>query len=318
MESSISLNFKNNNILPSLYGEKNANITFIEKLLGISISSRGNYLSITGNEDSINVAAQLLESMYSKVEKGTTRFSPEDIKALVDKINSNTNDLSSSNVQLTQTVIKTKRKNIFPYNDSQARYIKTFQEKDIVFGIGVAGTGKTYLAVAEAVNLFIEKKVARIILTRPAVEAGEKLGFLPGDLKEKIDPYLQPLYDALYEMLPSENIERYIATKEIQIAPLAFMRGRTLNNAFVILDEAQNATITQMKMFLTRLGMGSKMAITGDLSQIDLPPSTPSGLIDSIEKLKHLNEIGIVKFESKDVVRHQLVAKIVDAYERPA
>lgn len=316
MESSLSLNFKNNNLLPSLYGEKNANLSFIEKLLAIKISSRGNYISITGDEDSINVAAQLLESMYSKLEKGATRISQEDIKAIIDRINSNTNELSSSEVQLTQTVIRTKLKNIFPYTDNQQRYMKSFKEKDIVFGIGVAGTGKTYLAVAEAVSLFIEKKVSRIILTRPAVEAGEKLGFLPGDLKEKVDPYLQPLYDALYDMLPPENIERYLATKEIQIAPLAFMRGRTLNNAFVILDEAQNATITQMKMFLTRLGVGSKMAITGDLSQIDLPPSVPSGLIDAIEKLKHLNEIGIVRFEPKDVVRHQLVARIVEAYER--
>jgi phosphate starvation-inducible PhoH-like protein len=198
---------------------------------------------------------------------------------------------------------------------SSHKYIKTLYEKEIVFSIGAAGTGKTYLAVAAAVNMFIEKKVSKIILTRPAVEAGEKIGFLPGDIKDKVDPYLQPLYDALYDMLPAENVERYLATREIQIAPLAFMRGRTLSNAFVIMDEAQNATKIQMKMFLTRLGQGSRMAITGDLSQVDLPHPNQSGLIDAIERLKEHSEIGIVRFNSQDVVRHPLTAKIIDAYE---
>jgi phosphate starvation-inducible PhoH-like protein len=214
-----------------------------------------------------------------------------------------------------EIVIKTPKKLITPHSHRQRQYIKKLYDHDLAFGIGPAGTGKTYLAVAVAVALFSEHKVEKIILSRPAVEAGEKIGFLPGDMKEKVDPYLQPLYDALHDMLPAEKVSKYIETKVIEIAPLAFMRGRTLTNAFVILDEAQNATPTQMKMFLTRLGEGTKMAITGDPSQIDLPPGMPSGLWDAVGRLKDVPEIGVVAFESGDIVRHPLVEKIVKAYD---
>lgn len=315
MDTSVSLQFENNSLLPILYGEKNRNVALIERLMEVVISTRGNYLAISGSTDNVTVAAALFEALYHRLEQGGEEVLEVDVRELIKAINNNTSNVKSKGVKTNEMVIKTRKKQIFAYNDRQLKYLKALNENTITFGIGVAGTGKTYLAVAMAVQMFLEKKVDSIILTRPVVEAGEKLGFLPGDIKEKIDPYLQPLYDALYDMLPYDNIERYITTRELQLAPLAFMRGRTLGNAFVILDEAQNVTIPQMKMFLTRLGQGSKMAITGDLTQIDLPLSTPSGLIDAIEKLKHLKEIAIVKFESKDVVRHPLTRKIIDAYE---
>lgn len=316
MSETVSLNFKNNSLLPLLYGERNSNLHTLEKALGVDIHSRGSYLAITGDEEGVKTAHQVLEALYEKLEKGSKEIGETDIKKALSSLDKNEGLPTSKNVEQNEFVVKTKRKTIFPYTDNQKEYLKALRDKDMIFGIGVAGTGKTYLAVAMAVQMFIEKKVNKIILTRPAVEAGEKLGFLPGDIKEKVDPYLQPLYDALYEMLPAENVDRYFATKEIQIAPLAFMRGRTLSNAFVILDEAQNATPTQMKMFLTRMGFGSKMAITGDLSQIDLPSGQNSGLIDAIQRLKKLKEISIVRFVTKDVVRHPLTSKIIDAYDR--
>jgi phosphate starvation-inducible PhoH-like protein len=315
MNGSLSLNFKNNSHLPLLYGERNSNLQFIEKALGVIILSRGSYIAITGEDDNVRVAATALESLYHQIENGNKDIGDDDIKIAIKAALDNSGINKSNNVHTNEYVIKTRKKTVFPYTDNQKKYLKLLHEKDMVFGVGVAGTGKTYLAVATAVSLFLEKKVNKIILCRPAVEAGEKLGFLPGDIKDKVDPYLQPLYDALYDMLPVENIERYMATKEIQIAPLAFMRGRTLTNAFVILDEAQNATPVQMKMFLTRLGYGSKMAITGDLTQIDLHGQT-SGLIDAIEKLKHLKDVAVVNFGIKDVVRHPLTAKIIEAYEQ--
>ena len=316
MDSSTSLSFKDNSNARILFGEKNSNLLFLQNELGVEISSRGNYLAISGGDDDVNITAQVLHMLYTQVEKGKDEISQEDIKkAVKDAWENKGSKVKSEGVEKNEFVIKTRKKTIFPYTENQKKYLKCLYEKDVVFGIGAAGTGKTYLAVATAVSMFLEKKVNKIILTRPAVEAGEKLGFLPGDMKEKVDPYLQPLYDALYEMLPAENVERYFATKEFQIAPLAFMRGRTLNNAFVILDEAQNASPVQMKMFLTRLGFGSKMAITGDLTQIDLPNSVRSGLIDAIEKLKALDEIKIINFNTKDIVRHPLTSKIIEAYD---
>jgi phosphate starvation-inducible protein PhoH and related proteins len=305
MNGSLSLNFKNNSHLPLLYGERNSNLQFIEKTLSVIILSRGSYIAITGDDDNVRVAATALESLYHQIENGNKDLSIEDIKVAIKAALDNSGSNKSSNVHTNEYVIKTRKKTVFPYTDNQKKYLKLLNEKDMVFGV----------AVAVAVSLFLEKKVNKIILCRPAVEAGEKLGFLPGDIKDKVDPYLQPLYDSLYDMLPVENIERYMATKEIQIAPLAFMRGRTLSNAFVILDEAQNATPIQMKMFLTRLGFGSKMAITGDLTQIDLHGQT-SGLIDAIEKLKHLKDVGVVNFGIKDCVRHPLTSKIIEAYEQ--
>ena len=216
---------------------------------------------------------------------------------------------------LNDIVLKTKKRHIYPRSATQAQYIQTMISNELVFGLGPAGTGKTYLAVALAVSMMLEGKIDKIILSRPAVEAGENLGFLPGDLKEKVDPYLRPLYDALYEMLPAEQVDKKLAIGEIEIAPLAFMRGRTLTNAFVILDEAQNTTPMQMKMFLTRLGENSRMVVNGDLSQVDLPRGTISGLRDALDTLKDTPSIASVRFSSSDVVRHGLVAKIVKAYE---
>lgn len=317
MDTSISLNFKDNHFVQTLYGEKNSNLRILERLLPVQISSRGNYIAISGNDDEVKIASNTLQTLYKIIEDGVTELNEETIKSHINTSWEKPGESKKSDkVDLSGITIKTRKKTIFPYSENQKEYLKAMVDHDVVFGIGAAGTGKTYLAVAMAVHLFLEKKVAKIILTRPAVEAGEKLGFLPGDMKEKVDPYLQPLYDALYDMLPAENVERYFATKELQIAPLAFMRGRTLSNAFVILDEAQNASIPQMKMFLTRLGKGSKMAITGDLSQIDLPKGTNSGLIDAIERLKHLDDISIMRFGTEDIVRHSLTAKIIQAYEQ--
>jgi phosphate starvation-inducible PhoH-like protein len=318
METSVSLSFDDNSLLPILYGEQNSNIKFLEQNLAVDISSRGNYIAITGDSEKVRSASYAIERLYDQLKHGMLEIKEADIKAAIQLTRevSNLEEFKSKDTKQSQYVIKTRKKTVFPYTENQHKYLESLHQKDVIFSIGAAGTGKTYLAVATAVSLFLQKQVSKIILTRPAVEAGEKLGFLPGDIREKVDPYLRPLYDALFELLPSENVERYFATQEFQIAPLAFMRGRTLNNAFVILDEAQNATVVQMKMFLTRLGYNSKMAITGDLTQIDLPKNIQSGLIDAIERLKHLEEIAIIKFGTNDVVRHPLTAKIIDAYEQ--
>jgi phosphate starvation-inducible PhoH-like protein len=256
MSGTLSLNFKNNSLLPQLYGERNSNLQQIEKALSVKILSRGSYLAVTGEDEDVRAAGKALEDLYAIIEKGDAEVGHGEVERIIKAAYDKKEVPTSTDINQNEYVIKTRKKTIFPYSDNQRDYLKAMHEKDLVFGVGKAGTGKSYLAVAMAVSLFQDKKVSKIVLCRPAVEAGEKLGYLPGDLKEKVDPYLQPLYDALYDMMPAENIERYLATREIQIAPLAFMRGRTLSNAFVILDEAQNATITQMKMFLTRLGYG--------------------------------------------------------------
>jgi phosphate starvation-inducible PhoH-like protein len=317
METQLNINFDNNQLLPILYGEQNVNIKVIERTLGVAVSTRGNSIFVNGERDVAKKAVLLLERLYNQIKHGAVSLSASDVEAYARGVIEKTAEEMDSRVESKGAfALKTRKKPVFPYTESQRKYVELLHQKDITFGIGAAGTGKTFLAVATAVSLFLQKQVSRIILTRPAVEAGEKLGFLPGDMKDKVDPYLRPLYDALYEMLPSESVERYFVTREFEIAPLAFMRGRTLSNSFIILDEAQNATSVQMKMFLTRLGYGSKMVITGDLTQIDLPKATPSGLIDAIERLKHLNEIGLMRFSSKDVVRHPLTSKIIDAYEQ--
>ena len=248
-----------------------------------------------------------------KRQKLLSMFCMKEVKAAV-RICSDCHD--DNEVQnLNEIVLKTKKRYIYPRSATQAKYIQEMMKNELVFGLGPAGTGKTYLAVALAVSMMLEGAVDKIILSRPAVEAGENLGFLPGDLKEKVDPYLRPLYDALYEMLPAEQVDKKLALGEIEIAPLAFMRGRTLSNAFVILDEAQNTTPMQMKMFLTRLGENSRMVVNGDLSQVDLPRGTVSGLRDALDTLKNVSNISSVTFSAADVVRHGLVAKIVKAYE---
>jgi len=249
--------------------------------------------------------------LYHKVSQGQD-VGEQEIKAAVRFSNG---ESAAETKALTDIVLKTKKRHIYPRSATQAKYIQEMMKNELVFGLGPAGTGKTYLAVALAVTMMLEGKIDKIILSRPAVEAGENLGFLPGDLKDKVDPYLRPLYDALYEMLPAETVDKKIALGEIEIAPLAFMRGRTLSNAFVILDEAQNTTPMQMKMFLTRLGENSRMVVNGDLSQVDLPRGVVSGLRDALDTLHNVSNIGSVTFGAEDVVRHGLVAKIVQAYE---
>lgn len=313
-----SICFGDNSLLPQLFGERDQNLLKVEEKLNITISARGNVISISGDGDNVDKAEKILEFLYKKLERGM-EISMQDVEAAVRMIAPEMEEekpASGSALFDEQIVIQTLKRLITPYSNHQTKYIKELFKKDMVFSVGPAGTGKTYLAVAVAVSMFLDHRFERIVLVRPAVEAGEKIGFLPGDMKDKVDPYMQPLYDALYDMMPGEKVQKHIENRIIEIAPLAFMRGRTLRNAFIILDEAQNATPTQMKMFLTRMGEGSKMAITGDLTQIDLPGNIQSGLEDAVNKLSGIDEISFVKFDKADIVRHSLVSKIVNAYDR--
>lgn len=309
----ISFELFNNILVQQLVGPQDDNLRLIEKMTGTEISSFGNQINIKGNQDAITLAKNAIDTLYNKVSRGI-EIGEEEVKAAVRMSGGNVGD-NSTEQNLSDIVLKTKKRHIYPRTATQAQYIQEMMKNELVFGLGPAGTGKTYLAVALAVSMMLEGKIDKIILSRPAVEAGENLGFLPGDLKEKVDPYLRPLYDALYEMLPAEQVDKKIAIGEIEVAPLAFMRGRTLTNAFVILDEAQNTTPMQMKMFLTRMGENSRMVVNGDLSQVDLPKGTISGLRDALDILKNTQGISSVRFTATDVVRHGLVAKIVKAYE---
>ena len=302
----------NNTLVQQLVGAQDGNLRLIEKILGVEIGSFGNQMNIKGSAEAIEQAKTAIDVLYNKVSKGIS-INEEEVKAAVRIAGGQTDTATAQD--LSNIVLKTKKRHIYPRSATQAQYIQEMMKNELVFGLGPAGTGKTYLAVALAVSMMLEGRIDKIILSRPAVEAGENLGFLPGDLKEKVDPYLRPLYDALYEMLPAEQVDKKIALGEIEIAPLAFMRGRTLSNAFVILDEAQNTTPMQMKMFLTRLGENSRMVVNGDLSQVDLPRGTISGLRDALEILQGTPNISSVRFNAADVVRHGLVAKIVKAYE---
>ena len=308
------INFElfNNNLVQQLVGPQDSNLRLIEKILGVEIGSFGNQMNIKGSAEAIEQAKTAIDVLYNKVSRGIS-INEEEVKAAIRISGGNTDSATAQD--LSNIVLKTKKRHIYPRSATQAEYIQEMMKNELVFGLGPAGTGKTYLAVALAVSMMLEGRIDKIILSRPAVEAGENLGFLPGDLKEKVDPYLRPLYDALYEMLPAEQVDKKIALGEIEIAPLAFMRGRTLSNAFVILDEAQNTTPMQMKMFLTRLGENSRMVVNGDLSQVDLPRGTISGLRDALSILQGVPNIGSVRFSAADVVRHGLVAKIVKAYE---
>ena len=308
----ISFELYNNQLVQKIVGTSDSNLKLLEKILGVEISCFGNQITITGDKKTAEKAKEAIDILYHKASQGQD-VGEQEIKAAVRF--SNGSDNAEDMKALTDIVLKTKKRHIYPRSATQAKYIQEMMKNELVFGLGPAGTGKTYLAVALAVTMMLEGKIDKIILSRPAVEAGENLGFLPGDLKEKVDPYLRPLYDALYEMLPAENVDKKIAVGEIEIAPLAFMRGRTLSNAFVILDEAQNTTPMQMKMFLTRLGENSRMVVNGDLSQVDLPHNTVSGLRDALDTLKGVSNISSVTFGAEDVVRHGLVAKIVQAYE---
>ncbi len=313
------LEFDNNDLLPLLFGEHNAHLGYIENKLDITIADRGSTLTLTGGKHAVKMAEHVLQSLWRKLGDkqdvgiaeidAAIRFMEEDKRNGV-KFN-DTARMNGSGI-----TIKTRKKDVAPRSPNQALYIESIRNHEMVFGLGPAGTGKTYLAVAVAVSMFLEGKVERLIFCRPALEAGERLGFLPGDMKEKVDPYLRPIYDALHDMLPLDVVQKKIELGEIEIAPLAFMRGRTLSNAFVILDEAQNTTTTQMKMILTRMGEASRMVITGDITQTDLPPGIKSGLRDATEILEGVEGIKFMQFENKDVVRHPLVSKIINAYDR--
>jgi phosphate starvation-inducible PhoH-like protein len=312
------LEFPDNRLLIDLCGEYDRNLTEIESRLGVQILRRGNQLAIHGEPDAQAEARDVLMALYQRLEQGRS-VAPGDIdRELRMAPDDGGPDAQIEMFEGGTVEIKTRKKLVEPRTDAQKAYVRSLFENELAFGIGPAGTGKTYLAVAVGVNMFITGQVDKIILSRPAVEAGEKLGYLPGDMKDKVDPYMQPLYDALNDFLPGKQLARMIEEKTVEIAPLAFMRGRTLSNAFVVLDEAQNATSMQMKMFLTRLGEGSRMVITGDRTQVDLPRGVASGLSDAERLLTSIPKISFDYFTAKDVVRHPLVAAIIDAYERDA
>ena len=299
----------------SLCGPTNSILKQIEEALDIKIINRGANFKIKGPVSELNIGKTVITKLYSDLEK-VSELSPSSVHLyLREAINNSKREKNMENSLASKSPIKTPNLAIIPNGSHQQEYIETINKRVLTFGIGPAGTGKTYLAVASAVQQLVSGEVEKILLVRPAVEAGEKLGFLPGDLSQKVDPYLRPLYDALFEMLGFKETNQLIERNIIEVVPLAFMRGRTLNDSFIILDESQNATVEQMKMFLTRFGFGSKVVVTGDITQIDLPKNTQSGLVHSLDVLKGLSEVGFIKFDSKDIVRHGLVQKIVEAYE---
>ncbi len=306
----VNLQIIGNEMLMSIVGQFDQNLKDLSKLTDTNIFFRGNSITCKGKKENTDLFCKAIKFLINKYFL-TNIIEKEDIVSSVKK----KIDSEESNVKSFKQLIKTPRKSVIARSEKQSEYIKALKENEIVISLGPAGTGKSFLAVSVAVTLLMEKKIERVILSRPAVEAGEKLGFLPGDMKEKVDPYLRPLYDALYELFGADKINKKIESGEIEIAPLAFMRGRTLKNCFAILDEAQNATETQIKMFLTRIGENSKLVVNGDPSQIDLINKSQSGLIKSKKLLKNLNEIKIIEFDHNDVVRHPLVSKIIRAYQ---
>ncbi|GGE56045.1 PhoH family protein [Niveispirillum cyanobacteriorum] len=313
----LELSFDDNRLLPLLFGEHGQFLTRLEKQTGTRLMSRGNILLIAGEDESAQAARAAILALWDRVKAGMP-VGPGEVDAAARlAISADVQTSGNALAQLSdpRAGLKTKRRTITPRSGTQARYLEALAESELVFGLGPAGTGKTYLAVAQAVSLLMQGSIERIILSRPAVEAGERLGFLPGDMKEKVDPYLRPLYDALHDMLPGDQVTKRLETGVIEVAPLAFMRGRTLAHAFVILDEAQNTTPMQMKMFLTRLGEGSRMVVTGDVTQIDLPTGQKSGLREALTILRGVEGVSFVEFTDQDVVRHPLVGRIVRAYD---
>jgi len=303
-------------LLGALFGQFDANLVQIENRLGVYIAARGNRIQIEGPEDAVARARDVLKGMYQRLEQGHQLDSGAVESLIVMSSEPTLEGIITGSHDAPPIMIRTRKKTIVPRSAIQIDYMRALGSKDMIFALGPAGTGKTYLAVAQAVQQLITGSVQRLILSRPAVEAGERLGFLPGDMKEKVDPYLRPIYDALYDCMPPEQVERRIASGEIEIAPIAFMRGRTLADAFVILDEAQNTTQAQMKMFLTRFGQNSRMVICGDPRQVDIPGGdAQSGLADAVRRLEGVEGIGVVRFSSADVVRHPIVGRIVEAYE---
>ncbi len=313
-EDTVKLSFDDNNLLRTLCGEHNKNLRYIGKTLEVKVNAKGNEISINGACFDVKIAEKVLVELYSLLESGYPIY-PNDVDYAV-RIVSNDSSANLKHIFLDTVYISSRKRPITPKSLCQKEYIDAIRNFDIVFGIGPAGTGKTYLAMALAISFLMKKEVDRIILARPAVEAGEKLGFLPGDLYEKVNPYLRPLYDALYDMIDFEKASGLVQRGIIEVAPLAFMRGRTLNDSFVILDEAQNTTSEQMKMFLTRLGYSSKAVITGDVTQIDLSAGKTSGLIEAQKILKGIEGINFTYFSEKDVIRHRLVQDVIRAYER--
>jgi len=312
--NSINVNIFNNEILMAIVGSLDSNLKELEKISGSKIFFRGNSITIRGHKETNERVKNAIEYLVDRY-KLDKKIEKNDIFTSLNK--DMTKDIKNqSTVQPLDEVIKTPKRSVIPRSKGQKEYVKALKNNQIIMSLGPAGTGKTYLAIAVALTMLLEKKVERIILSRPAVEAGERLGFLPGDMKDKIDPYLRPLYDSLYDLIDYEKIQKKIENGEIEIAPLAFMRGRTLKNSFAILDEAQNATETQIKMFLTRIGENSKLVVNGDPSQIDLPNKGQSGLIRSQNILKNIKEISIINFDHNDVIRHPLVIKIVEAYQK--
>lgn len=322
-ETTLYLEFDDNRLLSDLVGEHDRYLKRVEEQLGVVIHTRGNQIAITGEPMESAAAYKALSHLYDRLDKGLVISGPEVDASIrmafkfddTSKLKSKAKKESPSS-SFSELTIPTQKMVVTPKTEGQESYIRELKNKELVFSVGPAGTGKTYLAVAMGVSLLLKGEIERIILTRPAVEAGEQLGFLPGDLREKVDPYLRPLYDALYDMIPPEQVEKRIKSGEIEIAPLAFMRGRTLSNAYVILDEGQNTLQSQMRMFLTRMGNRSRVVITGDLTQVDLPRGVLSGLRHAIQILKNIDEIGISYLEKADVVRHKLVKDIIDAYEK--
>ncbi len=311
-EQTVSIDRMENAV--SLFGSFDENIKTIEKEFGVSILNRGSDLKVSGDIEAVSAAVRAIGGLLSLINKGE-QLNSQSVGYVISLVKDG-NDEQIHQFTGDCICITTKGKPVKPKTLGQKKYIESIKNNTVVFGIGPAGTGKTYLAVAMAVNAFRAKEVNRIILTRPAVEAGEKLGFLPGDLQQKVDPYLRPLYDALFDMLGAESFQRYQEKGCIEVAPLAYMRGRTLDESFIILDEAQNTTPEQMKMFLTRLGFGSKIVVTGDVTQIDLPDGKRSGLVEAVKILKNVDDIQTVRFSEKDVVRHKLVMDIIKAYEK--
>ena len=315
----INLKFNNNSLLQKLLGINNKTLKVIESMIDVQLESNGDVINVSGEENSCKIAKLIIEEAYNSLaiqESKDTEINDITLNAIIRGAIESDDFLSQKKRKKEIEPIKTWKKFICPKTNGQKNYLSSLKENDVIFCTGPAGTGKTYLAVAHGIQLLKNNQVERIILSRPAVEAGEKLGFLPGDVKEKVDPYLRPIYDAINDMVPYDRVEKKISSGEIEIAPLAFMRGRTLSNSFIIIDEAQNTTQVQMKMLLTRLGESSKMVITGDLSQIDLMPGQSSGLVEAIKILDNIEGINITKLSTVDIVRHPVVARIVKAYER--
>lgn len=315
----IDLTFDDNRAASVLFGEYGRNIALIERRLGVAADQRGNQVTIAGSRDGVEAARHVLETMYEQALRGQ-ELATGDVEGAIRAVIAQGSlfDFDPKAARPTFEEINLRKRPVRARTATQGAYIHALKRNSLTFGIGPAGTGKTWLAVAQAVQMFERREVDRIVLSRPAVEAGERLGFLPGDMREKVDPYLRPIYDALYDLMDARIVERALQSGEIEIAPLAFMRGRTLSNACVILDEAQNTTTMQMKMFLTRLGENSRMIVTGDPSQVDLPGGMRSGLDEAVQLLDGVEGIGVIKFAAEDVIRHELVARIVAAYEKAA